>query len=107
MLLTVCDGVAFVQRVIIVNETDYSAKVEVRGESGGWFGLTTVSEQETLEVGEVIDQGSSWTFRFSYGSHHPVALTMSKKELIDAGWRVEVPEEFEENLRAEGVPPPP
>jgi hypothetical protein len=107
MLLTACNGVSFVERVLLVNETEYSANIDVRGEGGGWLSLSTVSANETREVGDVIDQGPTWTFRFSYGSHDPVEVTVGKQELIDAGWRVEVPEELEENLRAEGVPPPP
>ena len=107
LLPVACDGVTFVERVVFVNETDYPASVDVRGESGGWLDLTTVSAHETREVEEVIDQGPSWTFRFTYGSHDPVEVTIGRHELIDGGWRVEVPEELEENLRAQGVPPPP
>jgi hypothetical protein len=107
MVLTACNGVSFVERILLVNETEYSANVDVRGEGGGWLGLGTVSANETREVGDVIDQGPTWTFRFSYGGHDPVEVTVGKQELIEAGWRVEVPEELEENLRAEGVPPPP
>lgn len=107
LFLASCDSVAFVDRVEIVNDTEYTANVDVRGESGGWLGLTTVEADDTKEVSSVIDQGSSWTFRFSYGSHDPLELTMTKEGLINANWRVEVPSEFEERLRAEGVPPPP
>jgi hypothetical protein len=107
VLLTACDSVTVVEHVVLVNETDYPANVEVRGESGGWLPLTTVSAHETREVAQVIDQGPSWKFRFSYGGHDPVELTTNKKELIDAGWRVEVPDELEDNLRAEGVARPP
>lgn len=107
LFLGSCDSVAFVDRVEIVNDTEYTASVDVRGESGGWLGLTTVEADDTNEVSSVIDQGSSWTFRFTYGSHDPRELKMSKEELIDSDWRVEVPIEFEQGLRAEGVPPPP
>lgn len=102
-----CDGVSFVERIAFVNETDYSANVDVRGEDGGWLGITTVQPHETREVGMVIDQGDRWTFRFAYGGHDSVEVEISKKELIDAGWRVEVPTELEEKLRAAGVAPPP
>ena len=107
MLLTACDNVTLVERVVLVNETDYSANVEVRGENEGWLALGTLSPQEAREVTQVIDQGSSWTFRFSYGGHDPVELMLTKSELIDADWRVEVPDELEDNLQAEGVPRPP
>ncbi|MDQ3914724.1 MAG: hypothetical protein M3323_05240 [Actinomycetota bacterium] len=90
-----------------MNDTDYSANVEVTGEDGGWLGLGPVRAHETRAIGHVIDQGARWTFRFSYGPHDPVELEISRQELVSAGWRVEVPPELETNLRAEGVPPPP
>ncbi len=105
--LVACGNVSFVERVAIVNETVYDASVAVSGDEGGWLGLTTVTAQDTREVREVIDQGETWTFRFSYGRHDPVELRVSRDELADSDWVVEVPVEFEENLRDEGVPPPP
>jgi hypothetical protein len=102
-----CDDVTFVERIVIVNETEYDTNVDVRGSSGGWLGLSMVPAHVTREVREVIDQGQSWTFRFSYGSHEPVEFGLSRKDLVEADWRVEVPDELEIILRAEGVPPPP
>ncbi|MDQ3940457.1 MAG: hypothetical protein M3238_03795 [Actinomycetota bacterium] len=107
LLLGSCNDVTFVDRVIITNDTDYSATVDVRHDGGGWLGLTTVPARQTRTVEEVIDRGDSWTFRFAYGSRDPLLIEMSRDQLIDAGWRVEVPLEFEENLRDEGVLPPP
>ena len=106
VLLAACDDVTFVERLVVVNETAYSASVEVRGEGDGWLPITTVSPHETRVVAQVVDQGPSWTFRFSYGGHDSVELTLSKRELIDADWRVEVSDELEDSLRREGVPPP-
>jgi hypothetical protein len=104
--LTACEEPAFVERVVVVNETDYPANVAVRGGEGGWLGLTTVPPDQDREVGKVIDQGPSWTFRFSYGSRSPVDVTVSKQELVDADWHVRVPVELEDRLESEGVPPP-
>ena len=95
------------ERVEIVNETSYSAKVEVSGSDRGWLVLTTVSPRSTIEVNEVIDQGDRWSFRFSYGTQEPVDVEVSRAELAEAGWQVEVPLELEEQLRAEGIVPPP
>jgi hypothetical protein len=107
LVLSACDGVSFVDQVTIVNDTSYPATVGVRGESGGWLALATVETDETRDVKQVIDQGESWVFRFAYGPHDPVEMEMSRQELVDANWRVAVPSEFEEELRNEGVPPPP
>lgn len=107
MLVTACDEVAYLDGIVLVNETEYAANVDVRGDGGNWLGLGTVSANETREIDEVIDQGAEWTFRFSYATYEPVELTLGRDELMGSGWRVEVPVEFEESLRAEGVSPPP
>lgn len=106
-LLAACDGAAFVDRLVVVNDTSYDSHVEVRGGSGGWLGVTMVPAGSTREVQDVIDQGATWIFRFSYAAYEPVEVEIARSELVDAGWRVEVPEELEQDLRGEGVPPPP
>ena len=107
LALTGCDSVAFVDRVVVVNGTAYPADVGVAGEGAGWLGLGVVPEHGTRSVGQVIDQGRLWRFRFSYGSHDPVELEISREDLARAAWRVEVPRELETRLRAEDVPLPP
>ena len=107
LLLFACDGVSFVERVVLVNEVDYPANVDVRGDDGGWLGLSTVPAHQTREIKQLIDQGDTWTFRFSYGKHESVVMEIAREELMDAGWRVEVPDELERILHDEGVPLPP
>lgn len=106
LALVSCGDVAFVERVVIENTTEYTAQVEVSGVEGGWLALTTVSADETKTIQEVIDQGRSWTFRFSYGGVE-VETTHERDVLARSGWRVQVPSEFERQLRSEGVEPPP
>ncbi|MDQ3963614.1 MAG: hypothetical protein M3277_06860, partial [Actinomycetota bacterium] len=96
LLLFACDAGSFVDRVVLVNESDYHANVDVRGDGGGWLGLSTVPAHQTREIEHVIDQGDTWTFRFAYGGHDSVEIEFSREELIDAGWRVEVPTELGE-----------
>jgi hypothetical protein len=116
LLVTSCEGVAFVDRVEsvdfvdrveITNDTEYTARVEVKVQTRGWLELTTVAAHDSKEVREVVDLGASWTFSFKHGGHDRVELTLSRQELTNADWRVEVPNEFEEELRGAGVPPPP
>jgi predicted secreted protein len=104
--LASCSDVALVDRVVIRNPTEYTARVEVRGAERGWLALTTVSADATSTVERVIDQGPSWIFRFSYGGVE-VETTHQRDDLARSGWRVEVPSEFETELRSEGVEPPP
>lgn len=109
LLVTIaaCADARFVDRVVLINETDYPAKVEVRGETRGWLGLTTVSPDSTTAVEQVIDQGDKWTFRFSYGVHDPVEIALTRRELAEENWRVNVPTEFEQHLIDEEATPPP
>jgi hypothetical protein len=106
-LLSACSGPRFVDRIVFVNGTDYSVSADVGGEADGWLGLGSIPAHGSRAVEQVIDQGTSWTFRFSYGYHHPYEVEVSRRELAGAGWRVEVPGELEADLRAEGVPPSP
>ena len=107
LVVTGCSGPGFIDQVEIANPTRYPADVDVRGRTGGWLDLTTAPAGDTREIGAVSDQGEEWTFRFAYGDHAEVDLTVSRTELADAGWRVEVPRELEDELQAEGVPVPP
>lgn len=106
LVLSGCSGVRFVDKLEIVNDTSYTANVDVRGRTGGWLGLTMVRAGETDVVEDVIDQGDRWTFRFAYGGSAVETMT-TRTALADSDWQVEVPEEFEERLQDEGVLPPP
>jgi hypothetical protein len=108
ILAAACSQVAFVDEVTIVNDTAYSANVDVTGGArDGWLGLTTVGPESTRTVGEVIDQGDTWIFRFDYVGMHVEELEVSRRDLERNEWRVSVPESFEDRLRDTGVPPPP
>jgi hypothetical protein len=108
LLLSGCSDGAFVDDVTIVNDTEYSADVDVSGkERSGWLALTVVQPESTTTVEGVIDQGEVWVFRFDYIGEHREEVEISRSELEESEWTVEVPESFEEKLRAMGVPPPP
>jgi hypothetical protein len=103
-----CSDVSFVDEVTIVNDTEYSADVDVSGkERSGWLALTVVQPESTTTVEGVIDQGEVWVFRFDYIGEHREEVEISRSELEESDWTVEVPESFEQQLRAMGVPPPP
>jgi hypothetical protein len=108
ILTAACSGVAFVNEVTIVNDTAYSANVDVTdGERDGWLGLTTVGPESSRRVREVIDQGDIWIFRFDYVGMHAEELKVSRRDLERNEWRVSVPASFEDRLREMRLPPPP
>jgi hypothetical protein len=103
-----CSGVSFVDGVTIVNDTEYSANIDVTGEAGdGWLLVTSVEPQSTTVVEEVIDQGEKWNFRFDYVGRYDQEVEISRRELEQNGWTIEVPQSFEQRLRELNVSPPP
>ncbi len=103
-----CSGVSFVDGVTIVNDTVYSANIDVTGEAGdGWLLVTSVEPQSTTVVEEVIDQGEKWNFRFDYVGRYHQEVEISRRELEQNGWTIEVPQSFEQRLRELNVSPPP
>jgi hypothetical protein len=103
-----CSDVSFNDEVTIVNDTEYSADVDVTGKDrDGWLGLTSVQPQSTTTAGEVVDQGEMWIFRFDYVGKYEEEVEISRGELEQNDWTIEVPSTFEQRLRDLDVPPPP
>lgn len=103
-----CSDVSFVDEVTIVNDTEYSANVDVTDKTReGWLGLTSVGPQLTTTIESVIDQGEVWIFRFDYVGKHQEEVEVSRRELERNDWTVEIPQSFEQRLHDLGVPRPP
>jgi hypothetical protein len=103
-----CSVESYVDEVTVVNDTDYSANVDVTGRArDGWVDLTAVQPDSTTTVEEVIDQGEVWIFRFDYVGKHEEEVEVTRGELERNDWTVEVPESFEQRLHDLDVPPPP
>lgn len=103
-----CSDVSFIDEVTIVNDTEYSANVDVtEGTRDAWLGLTTVQPQSTTTIDDVIDQGEMWVFRFDYVGKHQEEVEISRRDLEQDDWTIEVPSSFEHRLRDLDVPPPP
>jgi hypothetical protein len=99
LVSSACSDVSFIDEVTIVNETEYPAHVEVSDGTGdAWMGLTTVDPQSTMTVEEVIDQGEMWVFRFDYVGKYHEEVEISRRELEQGDWTIEVPSSFEEGL---------
>jgi hypothetical protein len=108
LLIAGCSSEAFVDEVKIVNETDYSANVDVTDTTrDGWLSLTVVEPHSTRTVKEVIDQGEVWVFRLEYLGKHHEEVEVSRVELERNEWTIEVPQSFEQRLRELEIPPPP
>jgi hypothetical protein len=108
LVLVGCAGPApTVDRVTILNPTDYDIDVDVTGSGrDGWLPLAIVEHGSARVVREVIDQGARWTFRFLHEGDEVGEISVARTELERDGWRVEIPAEIGEQLRDLGTPPP-
>jgi hypothetical protein len=95
-----------VDRITIVNPTGYDLDVDV-GSPGGdsWLPVAIVEARSERVAEEVIDQGEVWVFRFLHWGDPVRELSLTRAELEEAGWRVEVPGEVEERLQELERPP--
>jgi hypothetical protein len=108
LLLPACSDVSFVGRVTVGNPTDFPVNVEVSGGRGEqWLSLGSAEANSEVTTRDVVDQGDVWVFRFDYLGAHGARVEMSRADLARAGWRVEVPQTLDEDLRAMGFRPPP
>lgn len=98
----------FVDHVTIVNRTRYDLNVDVSGSSGnGVLLLSAVQPFETVQVGDVLDQGSTWRFDVSRGGTSVGAIRVRRSDLERQGWRVVLPSSLEQALEDRGQSAPP
>ncbi len=97
---------SYVDGVTVVNPHQWDVGVDVTGaERDGWLGMGTVDRTASHGFEQVIDQGEKWVFRFSYAGLDGGELVLARSELEASGWKVAVPEQFAEHMRAAGVGP--
>jgi hypothetical protein len=104
LLVSACVSVDHVDAVTVHNPTDYRARVMVSGDDGGNLSLGVVQPNGERTVGQVVEQGATWTFRFMHPEHEET-VTYPRDELERASWRVEVPAGYGEALEQLDVAP--
>ena len=101
-------GPSFVEKVSFVNRGPYDLHVEVSDDGQDrWMGVTTADAASTTVALEVIDQGPIWVFRFSAQGRDGGQLRISRADLEQADWTMEIPDSIAERLRRAGAPPTP
>lgn len=101
-----CDDVSFVERIVIVNSTDYNVLVDVKGsDAHAWLELGTARRNTETVKAEVIDQGETWIFRFSYAGEELGEERVSRSDLVRNKWRYEIPARVGQTLKEKGYPP--
>ena len=98
----------FVSRVTVVNRSPYDLQVSVtNSHRDGWMELTTAKAQASTDVNQVVDQGGTWTFRFSGQGVDAGELTLNRAALAQSNWRVTVPDAVSRRLADAKAPPTP
>ncbi len=99
---------AFIERLTVENPTEYHITIDVTGDDrDGWIGVGTAQKRGRSIFNEVIDQGDVWIFRFASQGSEGGELLLTRAELEQSKWTVDIPEEVANSLRAQGAPPSP
>ena len=99
------DRPSFVSELTVVNPTVYKLNLELEGDGQGRLELGTIRREQSWTFQEVIDQGSTWVFGFSYGGVPGGELAVTRAQLEADGWRITVPTHVGERLRLAGLRP--
>lgn len=90
--------------VTVENPSPYIINIEVTSaKRDGWFDVGSVRRENRRTFEQTPDPGDQWVFRFSYGGVDAGELTVSRDQLAQDGWRIVVPAEAAERLRAAGL----
>lgn len=85
-------GPGFVDRIVVHNPTDQLIDVHVTGhDRNGWLDIAIVEPHRTTNTRDVIDQGDTWIFEFRSPGYKGGELEMSRAELEQSRWRIEIP----------------
>jgi hypothetical protein len=105
-LVTGCAEKEFVERVTFRNDSAFPARVELEKESdGARITLATIGAGDERAVEQVVDR-DIWIFVFSYAGTEAAEVRIDRSDLEGEGWGIEVPPEFETELREAGLEPP-
>ena len=97
-----------VDRVTIVNETDYGVDVSVRGDDDDtWLRLGRALPREETQRELVLDQGDVWVVSFDRGGVVGGEIELERSALAANGWKIDVPVEVSTRLGEAGLVPNP
>lgn len=106
-IASACDSVTFVDRLTIVNPTEFSVLVDVKGANDtSWLPLGIADRNSETVKEQVIDVGEgNWDFRFHYLGEDLGQETISRSQLEQQRWRYTVPERVGDLLKEKGYEP--
>jgi len=94
----------YVSRVTFQNSTPYELTIEASGGHGdGWLPLGTIDRRSATPVGEVYDMGATWEFRVWAQGQEAGRFRLTRAQLEQSGWKVQIPRKIGDDLTAAGV----
>ena len=103
--LRVLDQPGHVPRLTIDNPSEYALDVAVTsGGRHGWLALSGLPVHATRDFQHVLDQGDTWVFSFRAQGRDGGQVTVSRADLEAGGWKLTVPTQVLDRLRAAGAP---
>jgi hypothetical protein len=84
-------GPDFVDHITVDNRSNLEVHVVARDADGTDLGLAVVDPDRRTRLDEVLDQGETWRFQLSRGRDDLGVITMTRRELVDAGWSLVIP----------------
>jgi hypothetical protein len=100
------DSPPFVSRVRIHNPSRLLIDVDATSaDHDGWVAVGMARPSTTTTVREVIDQGSTWVFRFSSVGIEGGELVETRAHLEHAHWTIVIPSDVINRLRRAGARP--
>jgi hypothetical protein len=101
----VLDGPSRVSRLTLANPSEFDIGVDVASGSGShWLPVAVLERGATREYSDVLDQGSTWKFRFRAQGRDGGEVSVPRDQLSGDGWRLTVPDEVAAELRRSGAP---
>jgi hypothetical protein len=96
---------ARVSSLTFTNTSNYDVVVDVSSSARrSWLPLAVVDAGTTREYRDVLDQGSTWVFRFRAQGVDGGEVAVSRHELAAAGWKLAIPNDVLQRLQAAGAP---
>jgi ribosomal protein S28E/S33 len=90
------------ETITVENRTSaYVTMDATGGDRDGWLGLGTVDPQGRAQFEAVADQGRVWRFRLAVGPTRIGDIVRTEEQLEAAGWRLVIPANAADQLRAE------
>jgi hypothetical protein len=98
----------FISRINFENPTAYDLHIEVTdAKRDGWMPVGTARRDGTTIAEEIYDIGDVWLFRFGGQGEHGGELPLTRTQLKQDKWRVQIPAGVGDQLRERGASPPP